>query len=143
MLRLPNILRLSLAVVIGFAPLLCCCGTAVADDVSTAEVAALEAHACCGSEDARPSEAPADQPDEPAPHECGCSEGEMMGPAPDEALIEATASNVLPAWLAPTYRPLLSIVIDDVHLEQPTALAGSAKWPAAPTLRTLSVLLLV
>ena len=123
-------IRLLLVATFGLLPLLCCCGSAQAAE---AETVAAE-HSCCSAE-----EKPAETPE----HDCDCGthvaamerQAEVV-PAPPTA----GGFPLLPPMPLPEL--IASAFVDfDVSALPPASLDATA-LPAAPTLRTLGVLLL-
>jgi hypothetical protein len=135
-----SILRVLLALTIGFVPMLCCCGTAAANEVAPAQVE--QSHDCCAaaSEGNTPT---APKPEQAPDHECGCGShmGAMQNGRGEAMVLPATVE--LPCFsLAPLPWPLDVIWTDSTADTAGARTSESAAIPAAPTLRTLSVLLL-
>ena len=126
-------IRLLLVATFGLLPLLCCCGTVGAVQAAEVEPVAAE-HSCCSAE-----QKPAETPE----HECDCG----THVAAMERQAEATPAT-LPASELPLLPPmplpeLIASAFADVDVTaRPPTFAEAAALPAAPTLRTLSVLLL-
>lgn len=136
----PSILRVLLALTVGLAPMLCCCGTAGAGDVAPAQVE--EAHDCCTSADEGDTST-APQTDQAPDHECGCGShiGAMQDGRGEAMVLPATVE--LPCFsLAPLPWPLGVVWTDSIADTAGPRIFEAAAIPAAPTLRTLSVLLL-
>ena len=137
-----TILRIVLALAIGVVPLLCCCPAAAAE--GTEPDAAVEAdaadHACCvADEEARHAATP-----DSDHHDCGCEGHLVAAQTPATPLdlhppVEASATWLTLALLP---RPLAAACLDLRDSVRPPDRSEAAAWPAAPTLRTLSVLLL-
>ena len=148
------ILRVLVALLVGLVPMLCCCGTAEAGEADVQAVAAMPAedassHSCCASEggSTKPErDAPvAPAHEEPGDHDCGCNAHlSAMKAAPAEAVVAPAVSAELPCLhLAPLPRALAALLpADHVGAAGERAALDAAALPPAPTLRTLSVLLL-
>ena len=127
-------IRLLLVATFGLLPLLCCCGSVGAAQAVEAEPVAAE-HSCCATGEGKPAETPE--------HECDC--GTYV--AAMERQAEVTPAT-LPASELPLLPPmplpeLIASAFADVDvIARPPTVSEAAAVPAAPTLRSLSVLLL-
>lgn len=151
---LDPILRVLVALLVGLVPMLCCCGTAEAGEADVQAVAATPAedassHACCvsegGSTDSDRDAPVAPAHEKPGDHECGCNAHlSAMKAAPAEAVVAPAVAAELPCLhLAPLPRALAALMpADPVGAAGESTALDAAALPSAPTLRTLSVLLL-
>lgn len=136
-----SILRLLLALAVGVVPMLCCCGSAAAEERAEVVTETVDdAHACCASPDAEVPAVPASD----RSHDCGC-DGQFQ--AMPDGLAHAKAVLPLPAELpclhrAPLSWPLTVVLTEQTDFASMSPASEPSALPAAPTLRTLSVLLL-
>ena len=132
-----SILCVLLAALVGFAPLLCCCGPArasVAEEVAVHERAAPDG--CCTSE-----EVPLD---DATGHDCDCDTHLNASATDDDAAVIAS-SQAGGSHLVLRPLPLPLAAMGSVKPWQELrhwATSDLAALPAAPTLRSLDVLLL-
>ena len=124
-------IRLLLVATFGLLPLLCCCGSAQAAE---AEPVAAESSSCCAGEE---------KPDETPEHECDCGTHVAAMERQAEATPATLPTSELPLLPPMPLPELIASAFADVDVTaRPPTFAEAAAVPAAPTLRTLSVLLL-
>lgn len=127
---LSPILRVLLALTIGLVPMLCCCGTAVADEIAPAQIE--EAHSCCASTDEGVTPA-APKPDQAPGHECECGShvGAMQDGRSEAIALPATVE--LPCFsLAPLPWPLGVVWTDSIADTAGPRIFEAAALPASP-----------
>lgn len=153
-------IRLLLAAIFAVAlPLLCCCGAASAQEPAVVEAhpatpapRADDPHVCCettGSESAKSATHHQPNPSQPLPdhHDSGDCDCDTHVRAMQDVKTDLHQPVPAPAngacfVLAPLPLPLSAVLVDAVDVVPPPAASEAAALPAAPSLRTLSILLL-
>ena len=121
-------IRLLLVATFGLLPLLCCCGSAQAVE---ADPVAAE-RSCCATEGEKPAETPE--------HDCDCETRTTAMERQTEATPAPPPVGELPLLPPAPLPELIASAFADAAPRPPAP--SEVAVPAAPTLRTLSVLLL-